>query len=107
MERAVLESSPTPRQPELGGKYLQVGEMNDAVIATLEIGGERRQTAREALEEAVVEAANPRLGGADDMAALVIGAGHDMKVGDDIDQAEAGYEVALHRARQQDIEAAG
>src|SRR5436305_14920159 len=62
VEAAVLEPSPRSREPQFGGKYLQVGEMDDAVAAALQVGGEPWQSAGEALEEAVVEAANPGLG---------------------------------------------
>src|SRR5438874_8039274 len=65
MEGAVLEADPCTRQPEPGREYLQICKVDDPVIAALEIGGERRQAAGEALEKAVVEAADPGLGGAD------------------------------------------
>src|SRR3954454_21103016 len=61
MEAAVLEPSPRSREPQLGGNYLQIGKMDDAVAAALQVCGERRQTAGQALEEAVVEAAHPGL----------------------------------------------
>ena len=107
VEGAVLEALARARQPQLGRIELEVGEMDDAVVAALEIGGQRREPAREAPEEAVVEAADPGLGGSDDMAALVVRAGHDMEIGNDVDDAKARDQVALHRARQQDVEPAG
>jgi len=40
VEGAVLEPLASARQPQLGRKDLQVGEMDDPVVAALEIGGQ-------------------------------------------------------------------
>src|SRR4051794_11975928 len=81
--------------------------MDDAIIAALDIGGQRRQPPGEVPKEAVVEPPYPHLGGADDMAALPASTRHDLEVGDDVHDPKAGDQVSLHRARQQKLEAAG
>src|SRR5205814_1785369 len=65
VEGAVVQALAGTRKPQFGRNDLKLGEMDDPVAATLEVGGQRRQAAGEALEEAVVEAADPGLGGAD------------------------------------------
>ena len=58
-------------------------------------------------EEAVVEAADPGLAGADDARALAAGPGHDVQLGLDVDDPEPVDEVARQPARKHDLEAAG
>src|SRR4051812_28804469 len=81
--------------------------MDDAVVAALEIGRERRQPAGEVAEKAVVEPSDPGLCGANDMAALAAGPGHDLQVGHDVDDPQARDQVTLHRARQLNLEPPG
>ncbi len=81
--------------------------MDDPVIAALEVRRQRRQPAGEVAEEAVVEPPYPCLCGADDMRAVVVFSGNDLKVGDHVDEPEPRDQVALHRTRQQHLEAAG
>src|SRR4051794_5518641 len=99
VERAVAEALPGARQPQFWRIDLQVRELDDAVIAALEAGGQRREPAGQVAEKAVVEPPDPSLGGADNMAALVVRAGYHLEVGDHVDDAEAGNHVTLHRAR--------
>ena len=100
VEGAVLQPLAGAGQPQLGRIELQVGEVDNAVAAALEVGGQRRQAAGQVAEEAIVETADPRLAGADDVRALPARSGFDAEVGGDIDDAEAGDQVALHRARK-------
>ena len=75
VEGAVAAALAAARQPELGRIELQVGEMEDAVGAALQVGLDPRQAAGEAGEEAVVEPPDPGLGRADDARALAAGPG--------------------------------
>ncbi len=107
VEGAVAEALPAAREPQLRRIELQVGEVDDAVIAAFEVGGERGQPAGQLAKKAVVEPPDPCPGRADDVAALVVRTGHDVEFGDDVDDPEAGDQIALHRARQEDVEPAG
>src|SRR6185369_8773844 len=102
MEGAIAEAFPSSGQPQLGRIELQVGETYDAVIAAFEIGCERRQSSRELAEETVVEASYPGLGRTYDVASVAAGTGHDLQIGNNIDDADARNEVALHRAGELD-----
>ena len=65
-ECPVLAPDAPPRQPELGRIELEVGEMENAVIAPRKIGGQPRQPAGQPGKECIVEPPDPRLGLADD-----------------------------------------
>src|SRR6185369_5967618 len=57
---------------------------------------------RELAEETVVEASYPGLGRTHDVASVAAGTGHDLQIGNNIDDADARNEVALHRAGELD-----
>src|SRR5579872_3112363 len=107
VERSVSKPLSPAAKPELGRIKLQVGQMDGPVIPALQTGGHRRKAACKALEEAVVEAADPRLGAASHVAAVAILTWYDTQVGHHIHDTEPGNEVALHRTRQLNVEATG
>ena len=81
----------------------QVDEADDAVAAAFEAGLDVRQAAGQAGEEAVVEAADPCLAAPDDTGADAVGAGDDLERRFDVDNTEAGDEVATQLPGKCDI----
>ncbi len=86
------------------GQY-EIREMNHAVGRTNQLGVEPRLAARQPAEEQIVEPLDHRLAGAVDDRADAVGPGQDRKLGIDVDDAEAGNQIARQPARQCGIEA--
>ena len=81
--------------------------MQDAVVPAPQIGFEPRQAVGQRGEEFIVEPPHPDLGLADDQGPLPARPRHHLEVGEDVDDPDPLDEIALHRARQRDLEAAG
>src|SRR5262249_28207903 len=105
VEGAVSEALTRARQPQLRRVELQVAEVDNSVIPPLDVRSEPGQSARELTEKAVVEPANPRLGGADNMGTFVVRPRHDLETGYYTHDPEPRDQVPLHRTRQQNLEA--
>jgi len=106
-EGAVAAANALSRQAQLGRIELQVGKVQDAVIPTLEVGGQPRQPTSQTREEYVVEPPDPGLCLAYHARPLPARARHDLQLRFDIDDAETGDQVALEPARDGDVEPPG
>ena len=97
-----LEALARARQPQLGRIELQVGEMDDAVVAALEVGGQRRQAAGQARGRSCCRAAAPRPWRCRRRALpLLFGPGTTLRSVITSTMPRPGDQVALHRARQE------